>query len=90
VPGPVGAFATVGYSFKSSSTTAFVGLRGGLNQVPGFNVGAKGGVYMTWDATGRPTDCGVRVTGSAGTVVPLNLGPSASGKLEVSLAGAFL
>ena len=89
-PGPAGLFGSVGYSFKSAQTTAFVGVRAGADQIPGFNVGAKGGIYMTWDGTGRPTDCGLRVTGSAGTVIPLDLGPSASGKLEVSLAGTFL
>jgi tetratricopeptide (TPR) repeat protein len=89
-PGPAGVFASVGYKFHSAQTTAFVGVRAGADQIPGFNVGAKGGIYMTWDGTGKPTDCGLRVTGSAGTVIPLDLGPSASGKLEVSLAGTFL
>lgn len=90
LPGVVGPFGSVGYSFKSAQTTAFVGLRGGLDQIPGANVGAKGGIYMTWDAHGNPTDCGLRVTGSASADVPYDLGPSASGKLEVSLAGTFL
>jgi tetratricopeptide (TPR) repeat protein len=90
LPGVVGPFGTVGYAFKSAQTTAFVGLRGGIDQVPGFNVGAKGGVYMTWDSHGNPTDCGLRATASAGTVIPYDLGPSASGKVQVSLAGVFL
>jgi tetratricopeptide (TPR) repeat protein len=90
LPGVVGPFGNVSYSFKSAQTTAFVGLRGGLDQIPGFNVGAKGGVYMTWDAHGNPTDCGLRATGSVGTDVPYDVGPSASGKVQVSLAGTFL
>jgi tetratricopeptide (TPR) repeat protein len=90
LPGVVGPFASVGYTFGTGSTTAFVGLKSGIQDIPGFDVGVKGGIYMTWDKTGKPTDCGLRATASAGTVAPYDLGPSASGKLEYSLAGTFL
>lgn len=86
LPGVVAPFGNVSYAFKTGTTTAFVGLKTGLS-APGFDVGAKGGFYMTWDGHGNPTDCGVRATASAGTAIPLDMGPSASGKLQYSLAG---
>jgi tetratricopeptide (TPR) repeat protein len=90
LPGVVAPFGNVSYAFGSGQTTAFVGLKTGISDLPGFDVGAKGGFYMTWDAHGNATDCGLRATASAGTAVPFDLGPSASGKLQYSLAGTLL
>jgi len=55
-----GAFASVGYKFKSGSTTVFAGTYAKTNEIGGLSAGAKGGCYMTWDQGGNMQDVGMR------------------------------
>jgi tetratricopeptide (TPR) repeat protein len=88
-PGPVGAFAQVGYTFQSGTTAMFVGAKAG-HSMPGIEGGVKAGIYMNFDSRGEPTDTGLRGTAGAGIPVPGDLGPSVGGKVDISLAGVFL
>jgi tetratricopeptide (TPR) repeat protein len=55
-----GAFASIGYKFKSGSTTVFAGTYAKTNEIGGLSAGAKGGCYMTWDQGGNMQDVGMR------------------------------
>ena len=88
-PGPVGAFAQVGYKFETGTTAMFVGAGAG-HSIPGISGGVKVGVYMNFDSRGNPTDTGLRGTAGAGVPAPQDLGPSIGGQVDISLAGVFL
>jgi len=55
-----GGFASVGYKFKSGSTTVFAGTYAKTNEIGGLSAGAKGGCYMTFDQGGNMQDIGMR------------------------------
>jgi hypothetical protein len=55
-----GGFASVGYNFKSGSTTVFAGTYAKTNEIGGLSAGAKGGCYMTFDQGGNMQDIGMR------------------------------
>jgi tetratricopeptide (TPR) repeat protein len=91
--GPVGPFAQVSYKFGSGSTTLFAGLKAGTGSDFDVGVGVKGGMYMSFDSSGNPTDTGIRVSGSL--TFPGSLGtdsatPELTGKMDFSLADTLL
>lgn len=92
--GPVGPFAQVSYKFHSGSTTLFAGFKAGAGVGDGdIGLGVKGGMYMSFDSSGNPTDTGIRVNGSLS--FPGSLGtdaatPELTGKIDFSLADTLL
>lgn len=92
LPTPITPYGSLKYNFANGSTTAFVGVKGGFDLGTDVKASAKGGVYMTWDGSGNPTDCGIRVsspsiTGKWGDV---KVGNAQEPKIEVSLADYLL
>jgi tetratricopeptide (TPR) repeat protein len=79
-----GPFSSVSYKFKTGSTTLMVGGEAGVKG----GIGARGGVYVTWDQHGNITDVGARgdstLSGKAGPATVGLAGPGA----HVSFIGA--
>ena len=92
LPSPITPYGSLKYKFANGSTTAFVGVKGGFDIGTEVKASAKGGVYMTWDGSGNPTDCGIQVsspslTGKWGSV---KIGNAQEPKIQVSLADYLL
>jgi hypothetical protein len=92
LPDPISPYVGIKYGFASGSTTALVGVKGGIDIGTDVKASAKGGIYMTWDASGRPTDVGVQVSGPgiSGKFDQVKIGNADEPKLQVSLADYLL
>lgn len=86
---PLTPYASFEYKFRDGSTSAFVGMKGGYDIADGVNLSSTAGVYMEWDASGNPTDVGVKVTGPS--ISAEHLGVDVGGwEGQVSLAPILL
>ena len=92
LPTPITPYGSLKYTFASGSTTAFVGVKGGADLDTDIKASVKGGVYMTWDASGNPTDCGIQVSGPGvtGKWDSVKIGNAQEPKLQVSVADYLL
>ena len=83
-----GAFASVGYKFKSGSTTVFAGPYAKTKEIGGLSAGAKGGCYMTWDQGGNLQDVGMRGEASIDQAAGSGSATIAGTDASVSFVGA--
>jgi tetratricopeptide (TPR) repeat protein len=77
-----GAFAALSYKFKDGSTTLFAGGYAKTKGLGGPSIGARAGLYSTWDQGGNMQDVGMRgessMSQSAGAGTASVSGPEAS------------
>lgn len=92
LPTPITPYGSLKYDFASGSTTAFVGVKGGVDLDSDIKASVKGGVYMTWDSSGNPTDCGIQVSGPGvtGKWDSVKIGNAQEPKVQVSVAEYLL
>src|ERR1019366_5567641 len=60
---PLTPYVSGKYKFTDGSITAFAGFKAGYDLAPDVKLSAKGGMYMTWDSHGNPTDAGIQISG---------------------------
>ena len=93
---PLTPYVSGKYKFTDGSITAFAGFKAGYDLAPDVKLSAKGGMYMTWDSHGNPTDAGIQISGpsfSGPALLPggADINSSDGGsKLQISLAPELL
>jgi hypothetical protein len=93
---PLTPYVSDKYKFADGSITAFAGFKAGYDLAPDVKLSAKGGMYMTWDSHGNPTDAGIEISGpsfSGPSLLPGGADITSSdggSKLQISLAPELL